>query len=60
VRGLSRGVKTFVIVFAPVAVAIVGFSTRPSHPITGYCLLVIAGLWMVGGVALRDRRESSG
>ncbi len=58
-RGVSYAVRGFVITFAPVAVAVVGFSTRAFHPAIGYGLLVVAGFWMVAVVAVRGHRASS-
>jgi hypothetical protein len=55
VREISYAVGAFVLVFAPVGVAVVGLSVRSSHPVIGYGLLIVVGVWMVADVVVRRR-----
>lgn len=55
---LANVINSFVSVFLPVGVAVVGLGVRSSHPTIGYALLVVAGVWMVVRVVVRHRASA--
>src|SRR5437763_7444777 len=55
VSDLATVIKSFISLFLPVAVGVLGLVIRSSHPTLGHTLLVAAGVWMVVGVVLRHR-----
>jgi membrane protein YdbS with pleckstrin-like domain len=57
-RDLATVIKSFILLFLPVAIAILGFVIRPSHPALGYALLAVAGVWMVVAVVHRHRASA--
>lgn len=51
------GLAEFVLLFLPVAVAVVGLVVLHRHTALGIVLLVVAGMWMLVAFLVRHRHD---